>query len=60
MARALENPDRNFSTNGDAAEDFQGLRYALEHDPPALPYNDAAKARIGKMIAQPFVRRARW
>jgi hypothetical protein len=34
MPRTLENPDRNFSTDGE----------------PALPYNEAAKARIGKVI----------
>lgn len=60
MARAVENPDRDFSTRGDAEEDFEGLRYALDHGQPALPYNEAAKVRIGKLIAQAFSRRSGW
>ena len=51
MARALENPERDFSANGDPAENFESLRYALEHDEPALPFNEAAKVRIGKVIS---------
>jgi hypothetical protein len=50
MARSLDNPDRNFSANGDADEDLEALRQAL-HSDPALPYNEAAKVRIGKIIA---------
>jgi hypothetical protein len=57
MARSSDNPDRNFSADGDPAEDFEGLRRALKHDEPAQPYNEAAKLRIGKLIAQAF---ARW
>jgi hypothetical protein len=60
MARAVENPDRDFSTKGHAEEDLGTLRYALEHDAPALPYNEAAKVRIGKLIARPFSRRVHW
>lgn len=54
MARSLDNPDRNFSANGEAEEDFEGfrdLRAAVDFSKPALPYNEAAKARIGKVIA---------
>lgn len=51
MARARDNPDRNFSANGDAEDDFESLRFALAHSGPALPYNEAAKGRIGKLIA---------
>ena len=51
-----QNPDRNFSVDRAAEEDFEGLRYALEHHEPAPPYNEAAKARIGKFIAQAFSR----
>ena len=50
MARTLENPDRNFSANGEA-EDFEGLRRALDNCEPALPFNEAAKARFGKLIS---------
>jgi hypothetical protein len=50
MARALQNPDRNFSANGEPEKDFQSLRHALDFDKPALPYNEAAKLRIGKLI----------
>ena len=49
MARALENPDRNFSADGDA-EGFEGLRRAFNSE-PALPFNEASQARIGKVIA---------
>ena len=51
MARASDNPDRNFSADGDAENSFESLRFALVHAGPALPYNEAAKARIGKVIA---------
>ena len=50
MARAPNNPDRNFSANGDV-EDFEGLRRALGDTQPALPFNEAARTRIGKLIA---------
>ncbi len=50
MARALQNPDRNFSADGDA-EDFEGLRRALDNSEPALPFNEAARTRIGKLIS---------
>ena len=50
MARALENPDRNFSADGDP-EGFDGLKQWLAESEPALPYNEAAKSRIGKAIA---------
>ena len=48
MARA-ENPDRNFSADGEA-EGLAGLKRALAESEPALPYNEAAKLRIGKAI----------
>jgi len=51
MARIPENPDRNFSANGDAEEDFERLRRALAHGGPALPFNEAAKVRFGKVIS---------
>jgi hypothetical protein len=49
MARALENPDRNFSADGHA-EDFEGLRRAMDSD-PALPFSEAVKVRFGKVIS---------
>jgi len=49
MARALENPDRNFSADGDPA-DFKSLKRWLAESEPAMPYNEAAKARIGRAI----------
>jgi hypothetical protein len=51
MARIPENPDRNFSANGDAEDSFERLRYALDNSEPALPYNEASKTRIGKVIS---------
>jgi hypothetical protein len=55
MARALENPDRNFSAKGNAEdEDFESLRdlrTALDFSKPALPFNEAVKARFGKVIS---------
>ena len=51
MARAFENPDRNFSVDGDAEDSFESLRDLLANSEPALPYNEAAKARIGKIIS---------
>ena len=50
MAHALEDPDRNFSAS-DAEESFDDLRDALDLNKPALPFNEAAKARIGKLIS---------
>jgi hypothetical protein len=53
MARTLSNPDRNFSANGEAEEDFEGLRdlrAALDFSKPILPFNEAAQVRIGKVI----------
>ena len=49
MARALENPDRNFSADGEA-EGFEFLKRWIAESAPALPYNEAAKFRIGKAI----------
>ena len=54
MARALESPDRHFSANGEAEEDFEGLRdlrTAIDFSKPALPFNEAAQVRIGKVIS---------
>ena len=50
MARSLENPDRNFSANGDAEDNWESVRAALHNSEPALAFNEAAKARIGKII----------
>jgi hypothetical protein len=50
MARSLDNPDRNFSASGDPDEELEALRHAL-HSEPALPFNEAAKVRIGKIIS---------
>jgi hypothetical protein len=50
MARSINNPDRNFSADGDA-EGFEGLRRTLDTSEPAMPYNDAVKARFGKIIS---------
>jgi len=49
MARALENPDRNFSADRDR-EGFESLMRWIAESDPALPYNEAAKFRIGKAI----------
>ncbi len=49
MPRALENPDRNFSTQGEP-EGFKFLKRWIAESEPALPYNEAAKFRIGKAI----------
>jgi hypothetical protein len=51
MARSLDNPDRNFSADGDPEDSFESLRCALANSEPALPFNEAAKARIGKVIS---------
>jgi len=50
MAHARENPDRNFSADGEEAN-LDGLRDVIDHSKPALPFNEAAKVRIGKMIS---------
>lgn len=50
MARAPENPDRNFSADGDP-EDLERLKNEFGQTSPALPYNEAAKVRIGKAIS---------
>ena len=51
MARALDNPDRNFSADGAPEENLARLKDALGHSEPALPFNEAAKVRIGKVIS---------
>jgi hypothetical protein len=51
MARTLENPDRNFSTDGAPSENFESLRAALDLSKPVPPYNEAAQVRIGKVIS---------
>ena len=50
MARALENPGRNFSADGER-DCFEFLKRWILQSEPALPYNEAAKARIGKIIS---------
>ena len=47
MAREPQNPDRNFS----AEENLEGLRNAIDRSEPAVPFNDHAKIRIGKVIS---------
>ena len=51
MAREPKNPDRNFSADGDPEENLEGLRNALDHSEPALPFDETAKERIGKVIS---------
>ena len=51
MARAPENPDRNFSADGAPDENLKNLTDALDHNEAALPFNEAAKVRIGKAIS---------
>jgi hypothetical protein len=58
MARIPENPDRNFSANGDV-EDFERLKKEIEGTSPALPYNEAAQARVGKVISAARLNRKR-
>jgi hypothetical protein len=55
MARTPENPDRNFSADGDAEGNFESLRRVLDNSNPALPFNEAAKARFGKIISGAFL-----
>ena len=50
MPRALENPDRNFSADGER-EGFEFLKRWIAESEPALPFNEAAKLRIGKVIS---------
>ena len=50
MARAPDNPDRTFSADGAAEENLEGRGEALDLSKPALPFNEAAKIRIGKAI----------
>ena len=50
MAHARENPDRNFSADGEAEANLDGLRDVIDHSKPALPFNEAAKVRFGKVI----------
>ena len=51
MAREPKNPDRNFSADGDPEETLEDLRNALDHSEPAMPFDEVAKARIGKVIS---------
>ena len=51
MASGFENPDRNFSAEGHPEDSLESLRYALTNSEPALPFNEAAKTRIGKLIS---------
>jgi hypothetical protein len=51
MAREPQKPDRNFAADSDPEENLEGLRNALDHSEPALPFNEAAKLRIGKVIS---------
>ena len=50
MARTPQNPDRNFSADGDVEESLEGLRASLAFSKPGLPFNEAAQVRIGKVI----------
>jgi hypothetical protein len=50
MAPAPETPDRNLFPEAHPDENFEDLRGALDLSKPALPFNEAAKARIGKAI----------
>jgi hypothetical protein len=56
MTPALQNPDRNFSADG-KTEDVDGLRRALAEDEPPIPFNETAKRRIGKAIADAILPR---
>ena len=51
MAHTRENLNQNFSADDEAEADFDGLRDVIDHSKPALPFNEAAKGRIGKMIS---------
>ena len=51
MAHARENLNQNVSAESDAEANLDGLRDAIDHTKPALPFNEAAKVRIGKMIS---------
>jgi hypothetical protein len=50
MAHAPETPDRNLFPEAQPGENYEGLRGVLDFSKPALPFNEAAKARIGKTI----------
>jgi len=50
MARAPETPDRNLFPEDQPDQNFKDLRDVLDLSKPALPFNEAAKARIGKVI----------
>jgi hypothetical protein len=50
MARSPKTPDRALFPEGRPDESFKDLRDALDLSKPALPFNEAAKARIGKAI----------
>jgi hypothetical protein len=58
MARAPENTDRNFSANGDP-EEFERLKKEVEQSSPALPFNEAAQTRFGKLISAAASMRAK-
>ena len=49
MMHVFENPDRNFSIDSER-EGFEFLKRWIAESQPALPYNEAAKSRIGKAI----------
>ncbi len=51
MARSLDNADRNFSTNDDPEDSLESLRGVFANNEPALPYNEASKVRIGRLIS---------
>jgi hypothetical protein len=51
MAREPKNPERNLDADGDPEENLEGLRNALDASEPALPFNEAAKFRIGEVIS---------
>ena len=51
MAREPQKPNRNLAADSDPEENLESLRDALEHGEPALPFNEAAKLRIGKVIS---------
>ena len=58
MARAPENPDRNFSANGEP-EELERLKKEIEQSSPALPFNEAAQTRFGKVISEALLKTRR-
>jgi hypothetical protein len=60
MARVPENPDRNFSANGDVEDNFERLRSVLDNSEPAPPFNEAAKVRFGKVISDAVFNTKYW